>query len=125
MNGGGGCNYCGSSGPFEIFNNQDKTMSMRAVYQGTGLPLDLTSCTEIDVALPNADGTFTNLLYSLSQVSITSPPNLGSFTVPITHTVAALLKVGVLQNIDVSFTISGLITTVRYFQALTVLEATS
>lgn len=109
---------------FEIFNNQDKTMSMSVVYQGTNFPLDLTSCTEINVALPNADGTYTNLLLSLSQVTIVSPANLGRISVPISKTVAALLNVAVLQNIDVAFTISGLVTTVRFFQALTVIEAT-
>ena len=99
-------------------------MTMRAIYQPSGLPLDLTSCTEISVALPNADGTFTNLLLSLDQVSIVSPANLGTITVAITHTVSALLNVGVLQNVDVTFTIGGLITVVRFFQALSVFEST-
>jgi hypothetical protein len=79
-------------------------------------------CTEINIALPNADGTFTNLLLSLAEVTITSPPNLGRFQALVTKEVSALLNVGVLQNIDVQFTISGLITIVRFFQALTVLE---
>ena len=123
MNGPCTCDVCGG-GPFQIFQGQDKTMSMRAAYQQTGLPLDLTSCTEISVALPNADGTFTNLLLSMSQVVITSPPVVGSFTVPITHTVSALLNVGERQNIDVAFTIGGLITIVRFFEALSVFEST-
>jgi hypothetical protein len=117
------CN-CAASGPFEIFTGQDKTMSMRAAYSNTGLPLDLTSCTEISVSLPNADGTFTTLLLTASQVAITSPANLGQITVPITHTVSALLNVGELQNVDVAFTIGGLVTIVRFFQALSVLEST-
>lgn len=117
-------NNCWScpSGPFEIFTNEDKTMSMRAAYKNTGLPLDLTSCTEIEVQLPNADGSFTNLLLSLTQVSIISPPVLGQISVPIPKAKAALLNVAVLQNVDVVFTISGLNTTVRFMQALSVFE---
>lgn len=112
-----------NQGPFEIFTGQDKTMSMLALYPKTSLPLDLTSCTEISVALPNADGTFTSLKLSATQVAITSPANLGSFTVPIAAAVSALLNVGELQNIDVAFTISGLITIVRFFQSLSVFES--
>jgi hypothetical protein len=98
-------------------------MSMRTAYQQSGLPLDLTSCSEINVALPNADGTTTNLLLSDSQVVITSPAVAGQFAVPITHEVSSLLNVGDFQNVDVAFTISGLITVVRFWQALTVLES--
>ena len=122
MNGQCECGNSPCPQPFEIFQGQDKTMSMRAAFAQTGLPLDLTSCTEIAVALPNADGTVTNLLLSLSEVAITSPALAGAFTVPITATVSALLNVGLLQNIDVAFTISGLITIVRFFQALSVFE---
>lgn len=98
-------------------------MPMLAIYPKTKLPLDLTTCTEIKVALPNADGTFTLLLLSASQVAITSPANLGSITVPISATISALLNVGERQNVDVAFTIGGLITIVRFFQALSVLES--
>ena len=116
-----GCPSC-NIGPFEIFTNQDKTMNLRAVYQGTGVPLDLTSCTEIEVNLPLAAGGFVSLLLSLSQVTINSPATIGSFSVPITHTVAATLMVQELQNVDVAFTIGGLITTVRFCKALTVIQ---
>lgn len=123
MNGEACCQCNWNSGPFEIFTGQDKTMSMRVVQAANGLPLDLTECTAISVALPNADGSFTNLTLADSEVTITDPTNLGSFTVNITNEVSALLNVGVLQNIDVSFTISSLVTIVRFFQALSVLEA--
>lgn len=112
---------CNQNGPFEIFTGQDKTMSMKVQNQATGTPFDLTSCSAIRVSLPNADGTFTTLTLT-TGVAITSPAVLGGFTVAISHTVSALLNVGLLQNIDVSFTISGLVTVVRFFQALTVLE---
>lgn len=106
---------------FEIFTGQDKTLPMVALYQN-GSPLDLTECTEINVQLPNADGTHTVLLLSLGQVAITSPTNLGRFSAPITAQTSSLLNTGELQNIDVSFTIDGLITAVRFYQALTVVE---
>lgn len=115
-------NSCFCSGtPFVIFTGQDKTLSMKVI-DTQGTPLDLTDCTEIKIALPNADGTFTNLLLSMSEVAITTPAILGAFTAPITSIVSALLNVGEIQNIDVAFTISGLITVVRFFQSLTVLE---
>ena len=116
---------CNSTNAFVIFTGQDKTMNLQSVtpLQSGFIPLDLTSCTQINVALPNADGTFTSLLLTDSQISIVSPANLGQIQVPITHTVSALLNVGELQNIDVAYTISGEITIVRFFQALTVIEA--
>jgi hypothetical protein len=36
--------------------------------------------------------------------------------------ISALLNLGELQNFDVTFTISGQVFTVRYFQALSVFE---
>lgn len=119
---------CGSfscaNGVFEIFTGEDKTMNMGVVYEKGGGPLDLTNCSEISVALSNADSTFTNLLLSMSQVVINGNPLLGSFSAIITHTVSALLNVAVLQSIDVTFTISGKISIVRFFQAFSVLEST-
>lgn len=105
---------------FEIFLGDAKTLSLRAVNTATLIPLDLTSCTEISVALPNADGSFTALLLSLSEVSITSPAVLGQFQAPITSVVSALLNPGELQFFDVTFTISGLPQTIRYANALSV-----
>lgn len=116
------CGVCSGNSIFEIFTGQDKTMSLRAAYS-SGLPLDLTSCTEISVPLPNADGTTSIRLLSLSQVVISSPAISGMFTVPIPSAVSALLNIGERQTIDVSFTISGLITIVRYFRALTVVQS--
>lgn len=108
---------------FEIFTGQDKTMNLRAAYPATGLPLDLTTCDEISVALPNADGTFTDLLLSANQIAITSPANLGMISVTIPAAISALLNVGVGQTIFANFTISGLVTIVRFLQAFTVIEA--
>lgn len=108
---------------FEIFTGEDKEMSMRVVSQPGNLPLDLTECTQIDVAIPNADGTFTNLTLTDSQVAITSPPVAGQFVVTITNEESALFNVGLRQNIDVALTISGLVTIVRFFEAFSVLES--
>jgi len=108
---------------FEIFQGEDKTMSMRVAFQQTGLPLDLTECTEINVALPKNDGTFINLLLSLAQVSIVSPAVAGQIQVPITNENSAVLNVGLRQNVDVAFTIGGLITVVRFLGALSVIQS--
>ncbi len=108
---------------FTIFTGDDRTMNLKALQGGcTGDPLDLTSCTEIDVALPNADGTFSHRLLSTDEVTITSPALLGKFSVDIPSDVSALLNPGEIQNIDVTFTISAKEFTVRFYQALTVFE---
>jgi hypothetical protein len=120
-----GCN-CSSCLPttFEIFTGQDKTMTLQAKFQQPPqLPLDLTECTAITVNLPNADGTFTELTLAGDQLSIISPANYGQISVPILAAVSAILNVGPRQNVDVDYTIGGLITTVRYVGALTVLQS--
>lgn len=115
------CDPCASN-VFTIYAGDDKTMMLRAAYQDTGLPLDLTSCTEISVPILNAGGTSAIFLYSLSQVTIGSPTNYGLFSVPIPSAKSALFFIGELQTFDVTFTIAGLKTTVRYFQSLSVLQ---
>lgn len=108
---------------FSIFTGDDKTMPLKAVLGScTGGPLDLTSCTQIDVALPNADGTFAHRLLTEEDVAIVSPALLGKFTCSIPSDVSALLNPGELQNIDVTFTIAAKEFTVRFFAALSVYE---
>ena len=107
---------------FTIFQGDQKTMSLKAVYAETGDPLDLTSCSAIVVSLPNADGSVLALTLASSAVAIQSPANLGKFTALITSAQSALLNVGELQNFDVTFTIGGNPFTVRYGAALTVNE---
>lgn len=111
------------SNVFTIFTGDNKTMSMKIV-QGScsGDPVDLTGCTEIDVALPNADGTFSHRLLSDAQVTILSPEVLGKFTVTIPTIVSDLLNIGELQNIDVTFTIEGEPITVRFYDCFSVFE---
>lgn len=117
-------NCCPTPPVFTIFLGDVKAMNLKAVYGDTGDPLDLTSCTEIVLALPLAGGGFTSLKLSLSQLAITSPANLGKFVASAVAmgTISAALMVGELQNFDVTFTISGNPFTVRYYSALTVLE---
>lgn len=112
---------CQQPKPFTIFTGDAKTMPLRVAYQ-SGLPFDLTSCTEIVVNLPNADGTFTQLKLSLAQVAIVSPANLGQITAAISSVDSAKLNIGELQNVDVTFTISGNPITVRFYGALSVFE---
>lgn len=115
-------NSCCPPNVFSIFTGDAKTMQLKAVYGETGDPLDLTSCTAIVVTLQNADGSSTALSIAGGQVSITSPANLGKFQCAISSAVSALLLVGEFQTFDVTFTISSNPQTVRYNQALTVLQ---
>lgn len=115
----------GPNPTFSIFKGNTKTMYLKAVNSvcsGVGDPLDLTSCTEIVVNLPNADGTTTQLKLSEDEVTITSPSNLGKFSLVIESAVSVLLNVGEFQNVDVTFTISGEVFTVAFIQALSVYE---
>lgn len=115
---------CGNPNPipFTIFQGDSKIMPMKLVYAQSGNPYDLTSCSEIVVNLRNADGTIEQLKLSLSKVTITDPPVLGQFTVLIESDVSQLLNVGELQNVDVTFTVSGLPFTVQFQAALSVFQ---
>jgi hypothetical protein len=107
---------------FSIFLGDNKTMPLKVAYQESGDPVDLTSCTEIVVSLPNQDGTFSTFKLSLSTVTIVGSPLLGKFSITVTSLISALLNIGELQNFDVTFTISGQVFTVRYYAALSVFE---
>lgn len=109
---------------FTIFTGDAKTMFLKLIEGGCGNgdPLDLTSCTEIDVALPLSDGSFAHRLLSLMQVEITSPAILGKFSVPIPSATSEIMMPGELQYVDVTYTIGGLPKTVRFPQSLSVFE---
>lgn len=107
---------------FTIFTGDSKTMNLKVVAAGNYDPLDLTTCTEIDVALPLAGGGFAHRLLSDSQVTVPSPATSGKFNVSVPSDVSALLKVGTLQGFDVTFTIGSVIKTVRFENALSVFE---
>ena len=94
---------------------------MKLVYQNSGNPVDLTSCSQIVVNLPLAAGGFQQLNLT-SGVAIVSPTNLGQFTVLIDDAVSALLQVGEGQFVDVTFTISSNPMTIRFWNALSVFE---
>lgn len=113
---------CPAPSVFTIFLGDAKTMSLKAAYAETGDPVDLTSCTAIVVSLPAQAGAPLQLTLASGAVVISSPTNLGKFTAALTSVQSALLNVGELQNFDVTFTIGGNPFTVRYYQALTVLE---
>lgn len=92
---------------FEIFLSDQKVLPLKALYEGSAQPLDLTSCTEIVVNLPLAAGGYLELKLSLSQVSIVGNPVLGQFQAPISAANSALLQTGTLQDVFAVFTISG------------------
>lgn len=117
---------------FPIFLGDAKSMPFLAVVLGCiqavsngvpSTPLDLTSCTEIVVTLPNADGTYLNLKLSLYQVVI-DKADLGSFHAVISSVESALLNVGQYQSISVTFTISGNPMTLEFPQGLSVYQST-
>lgn len=107
---------------FTIFTGNTKTMNLKALFAGSLDPLDLTSCTEIDVALPIAGGGFSHLLLSDDKVEIPSPASLGKFNVTIDAETSVLLKIGELQSFEATFTIDGEITTVKFINALSVFQ---
>jgi hypothetical protein len=112
---------CGQ--PFTIFLGDAKTMYFQAINSAcSNVPLDLTNCTEIIVALPNADGTLAFLMLSTGGVVVGPTPELGQFSVPISSVVSALLNTGTFQEVDVTFTISGEVFTVPFVRALSVFE---
>lgn len=112
---------CGTPHTFNIFQGDLKTMALKVVNEGCNTnPLNLTQCSEIDVALPNADGTIAHFLLSDEEVVILSPEVLGQLTVAISSEKSALLNPGVAQNFDVTFTLPGETITVRYFNGLSV-----
>jgi hypothetical protein len=107
---------------FSIYLGDAKQMNLAAIYSDFGGPLDLTSCTEIVINLPNEDGTFLQLKLSTADVTIQTPEVLGKFYATITALQSALLNVGELQTFNVTFTISGQVFTVPYVNSLSVFE---
>lgn len=105
---------------FTYYVGDSKTLTFKALFQNNLSPLDLTDCEEIAVNLPNADGTSTQLLLSEDQVIVATPTNLGQASATITATLWPNPNVGELQSLDVTYTISGLVTTVRFPAMLTV-----
>lgn len=114
---------CGQPKVFEITKGNSKLLKMKAIYSGSFDPLDLTDCTEIDIALPNQDGTFTHLLLSEDQVEIVGNPLLGKFQAQVTTEVSEVLNEGSLQDINVTFTINDEPDTLKYPKSLTVFAA--
>lgn len=108
---------------FEIFLGDDRTQSLKALYDCTLNPVDLTSCTEITVLLPLAAGGFTSgLTLTGGQVVISGDPQLGDFGVEISSVVSALLQIGALQDFYVRFVIGGKPFTLPYRQGVSIFD---
>jgi hypothetical protein len=119
---------------FSIFTGDDKTAYLKVLQAscpGNVDPFTLAGVTQIDVALPNADGTFTHLFLNPGEgekggVAIITPEVLGKFSVVIPSDVSDLLNVGEFQNLDVTFTQTveeeEITFTVRYEGALSVFQ---
>lgn len=111
---------------FTIYLGDRKTIFLKAINESvTGDPLDLTNCTEIDIALPLATGEFQHLLLSADKVVITDPPVLGKFSAEILSDVSLLMNPGVGQDLNVTFTINSEVFTVGFVRALNVLQPLS
>lgn len=112
-----------SPNTFKIFRGNDKVISLIVFdLDNNGLPMNLTGCTEIDLALPNADGSTSHLLLSTGSVSLIQPPILGGFSAEIKPAVSNLLTVGEYQDINATFTVPGQVFSVRFYGALSVFE---
>jgi hypothetical protein len=107
---------------FTIFQGDSEPMGMKAIYQNSLDPYDLTDCTEVVVSLPKSDGGILELKLTEEQVEIVLPKVLGKIIATIDEESSALLRVGEYQNVDVTYTIAGKENTVRYERALTVLQ---
>jgi hypothetical protein len=108
---------------FKIFLGDADTMYCRLV-DSVFNPIDLTNCTEITANFPNADGSYATLLLTDSDIAITDPPVLGSFSIPLTSEITSLLNVGQYQDLNITFNIGGQTFTVPYMEALSVFEVT-
>ncbi len=111
---------------FSIYRGNKKAMTLKVVQSGCSAdPLDLTDCDDIDIALPNEDGTYTHLLLSDDEVeAIVDNPVLGKYRAMIDEDVSLLLNIGELQTFRVTFTIGGEILSVAYVNGLSVYQET-
>lgn len=93
---------------FEIFKGNAKILPLRALFEGTFLPLNLTNCKQITVQLPLAAGGATALSLTSGVVSIGGgSPLLGQVNVAISAVVSALLAGGVAQDIFAQFLLTS------------------
>lgn len=103
-------------GVFKYYMGDTDIINGTAIFSDTLKPLDLTDCTEISVVLPNAGGTSTVLLLSLSQVEITTPALLGGWSAPVSATLWPMPNPGELQTFFVTFTTTSIgVRTAAYF----------
>lgn len=106
---------------FRIYTGDAKVMNLRFVDR-YGNPIDLTNCTEIKVIFQNADGTETALTVTNGDVIIPTPKILGNAQVSIPSDVSTVLNIGEYQDFTATLTIGGDISTVPFYEALSVFE---
>lgn len=95
-----------------IVLGQDKTLDVWLTSESTCDPVDLTDATEIVAIFLNADGTFLERKFSLSQITIVSAPG-GHFQIALPSASTALLApspTGSYSNIEIHVTISSMVT---------------
>lgn len=85
---------------FEIFLGDAKFLPLKALYQGTFAPYDLTNTQEIEVMLPlSGAGGFQSLFLTDGDVVIVGEPNLGTFGANISSVISPTLQPGTLQDV--------------------------
>ena len=108
---------------FSLFQGDSKTLTLGARFPTTGQPLDLSLCTAIVVNLPAQAGGYVQLTLADDDVVIEDPAVLGLITVAIDEASSALLNVGTVQDIFVTYTIDAKPETVSFFKCFSVFQA--
>ena len=105
-----------------IVKGEDRTLQL-GILEPNGNPYDLTGATEIIVGLENDDGTFLQLKYTESKVSIVQA-KAGTISATITATQSALLKAGNSMDFHAKITISSAVRKAIFEGLLNVIEKT-
>lgn len=106
---------------FEVFLGDVKPLPLMVI-QSNFSPFDLTECTEIVVNIPLSAGGFLQLTLTGAEVTITDPATSGQFVANFTSDQSNTFMVGELQNLDVTFTISGHPMTIRFANCFSVFQ---
>lgn len=89
-----------------IIQGEDQTIDLYFIRKDSKRPFSLNGATEIEVRVPK-DGGYITKLYTLSEVSIISVPELGHIQIELSALETVTLKVGKQQPLYASATIAG------------------
>jgi len=103
-----------------IIRGEDRTLQL-GINESNGTPYDLTGYTEIVIELENEDGSWLDLKYTDSEISVVEA-KAGTIAVTITDTQSALLMIGNAMSFQCKITIGGLVRTALFDGLLSVIE---